>query len=253
MADSTINGLTALTGANVDNTADQLAIWDNSATTTKKITRQQLMIGLPAGTASAPAISFSGDADTGIWSPAGNAFAISTNGVESIRINSSGNTGIGVDPSARLHVYGDTYPNSQLRIQRNGAVNGTYSIGIAGSNNTLYIQDEVNSSARIVIDGSGNLGIGVTSPLNHVSLPNNKFIAWKSSTGGSESIGVAANSSDAFVFYNVSERLRIKSTGQIRFVPIAADPSGAESGDVYYNSSTNKLRCYNGTSWNDLF
>jgi hypothetical protein len=45
--------------------------------------------------------------------------------------------------------------------------------------------------------------------------------------------------------------LRIKSNGQVRFVPLSADPSGAESGDVYYNSSTNKLRVYNG-SWVDL-
>ena len=50
-----------------------------------------------------------------------------------------------------------------------------------------------------------------------------------------------------------SERLRVKSTGSVRFVPLSADPaSGNEAGDVYYNSSTNKLRVYNGTSWVDL-
>ena len=49
------------------------------------------------------------------------------------------------------------------------------------------------------------------------------------------------------------ERAVVKSTGQVRFVPLAADPAGAESGDVYYNSSSNKLKCYNGTTWNDLF
>jgi hypothetical protein len=50
-----------------------------------------------------------------------------------------------------------------------------------------------------------------------------------------------------------AERMQIKSTGSVRFVPLAADPaSGNEAGDVYYNSSTNKLRVYNGTSWVDL-
>jgi hypothetical protein len=48
------------------------------------------------------------------------------------------------------------------------------------------------------------------------------------------------------------ERARIKETGQIRFQPLAADPAGAEAGDVYYNSSSNKLKVYNGTSWVDL-
>jgi len=47
MPDSTINGLAALSGANVDNSADQFPIWDNSASTTKKISRAELMNGLP--------------------------------------------------------------------------------------------------------------------------------------------------------------------------------------------------------------
>lgn len=75
--------------------------------------------------------------------------------------NSNSRLGIGTATvDGKVHIYGDTYANSQLRIQRNGAVNGTFSIGIAGTNNTLYIQDEVNATARLIIDGSGNLGLG---------------------------------------------------------------------------------------------
>jgi hypothetical protein len=49
------------------------------------------------------------------------------------------------------------------------------------------------------------------------------------------------------------ERMRVKATGAVRFVPLSADPStGNQAGDVYYNSTTNKLRVYNGTSWVDL-
>jgi hypothetical protein len=44
----------------------------------------------------------------------------------------------------------------------------------------------------------------------------------------------------------------IKANGSVRYQPMAT-PGTAEAGDVYYDSSTNKLRCYNGTSWNDLF
>lgn len=54
MADSTINGLTALTGANVDQTADQIPIWANSASTTRKITRTELFNGpIPGAVGSA--------------------------------------------------------------------------------------------------------------------------------------------------------------------------------------------------------
>lgn len=40
--------------------------------------------------------------------------------------------------------------------------------------------------------------------------------------------------------------------GQWRFHPMTA-PSSPQAGDVYYDSGTNKLRCWNGTTWNDLF
>jgi hypothetical protein len=47
-------------------------------------------------------------------------------------------------------------------------------------------------------------------------------------------------------------RIEVKDTGQMRFVPLASDPLGAQSGDVYYNSTTNKLKVYNGTTWETI-
>ena len=47
--------------------------------------------------------------------------------------------------------------------------------------------------------------------------------------------------------------LTVNQSGSINFEPLSSDPSSPSAGDVYYNSTTNKLRCYNGTSWNDLF
>ena len=50
-----------------------------------------------------------------------------------------------------------------------------------------------------------------------------------------------------------TERFQIKSNGAIHFKPMASDPAGAaEAGDVYYNSTDNKLKVYNGTAWVDL-
>jgi hypothetical protein len=52
---------------------------------------------------------------------------------------------------------------------------------------------------------------------------------------------------------NNTVRAKIQINGAVNFVPLASDPAGSVAGDVYYNSTTNKLRCYNGTIWNDLF
>jgi hypothetical protein len=49
-----------------------------------------------------------------------------------------------------------------------------------------------------------------------------------------------------------TDRMRVKTNGQVRFMPLAADPAGAEDGDVYYNSATNKLRVRAGGAWVDL-
>ena len=63
-------------------------------------------ITVTAGTSAVPAISPVNDTNTGIYFPAADTIAFSTSGVEAMRINSSGNVGIGITPSTKLHVDG---------------------------------------------------------------------------------------------------------------------------------------------------
>ena len=59
------------------------------------------------GVEATPSFSFNGDTNTGMWSPAGDTLAFSTGGSERVRINSSGNVGIGtISPSSVLDVAG---------------------------------------------------------------------------------------------------------------------------------------------------
>ena len=58
-----------------------------------------------SGSAGNPSFEFTGDPDTGLFSPAANTIALATSGVERLRINSIGNIGIGTsNPSHTLHV-----------------------------------------------------------------------------------------------------------------------------------------------------
>ena len=60
-----------------------------------------------SGSEAAPSFKFINDVDTGLFSPAANTFGVSTSGVERLRINSSGNVGIGTSsPSGKLDVSG---------------------------------------------------------------------------------------------------------------------------------------------------
>jgi hypothetical protein len=45
---------------------------------------------------------------------------------------------------------------------------------------------------------------------------------------------------------------RLLNSDTVTFAPTTA-PTSPSAGMVYYDSGTNKLRCWNGTIWNDLF
>ena len=78
--------------------------------------------------------------------------------------------------------------------------------------------------------------------------------AWFSGIDAYVPAGAAGVNQTDLRFYSTStERFRVKRLGQCRFIPLSTAPGNAEAGDVYYDSNTNKLYCYDGTSWNALF
>ena len=132
MADSKITALAALTTADPAN--DMFPVVDVSDTsmaasgTTKRISINNILACSPsatlasatitgaatvgttlgvtgvstfaAGTALLPALTTTGDTNTGIYYPAADTFAVTTGGTERYRVDSAGNCGIGVTPSA---------------------------------------------------------------------------------------------------------------------------------------------------------
>jgi hypothetical protein len=77
-------------------TAGKYMLWDESADTLEV----SGTVVAAAGTALLPSITTTGDLNTGMWFPAADTIAFSEGGVEALRIDSSGNVGIGVVPSA---------------------------------------------------------------------------------------------------------------------------------------------------------
>lgn len=95
--------------------------------------------------------------------------------VERLRIDSSGNVGIGTtSPAYKLDVGGDILSNSSYRLS-NGTVNANFQLN--GTNSPIInvvsnhgLEFRTNNTERLRIDSSGNVGIGATSPVNKLEI-----------------------------------------------------------------------------------
>ena len=121
-----------------------------------------------AGTVSAPAITTTGDTNTGIFFPAADTIAFTEGGLESMRITSAGDVGIGtVTPTAKLDVVGDITTSANVKLSEDSFVysykGGTSSqvrsgIQFDGTNRNLEFYTNANEQMRI--DTNGLVGIG---------------------------------------------------------------------------------------------
>jgi hypothetical protein len=139
------------------------------------------------GSASAPAFSFSGDTNTGMYNIGADTLGFATGGGERIRIDSSGNCGIGGSPATRLDV--QTSGTVQTSILGRGS----------DGNFRLTTRQDVNTNT----DGSiiGELGVDYVTTRNSAI----RFHRGGSTTGGFMS----------FTTNDGSERVRINSTGNV--------------------------------------
>jgi len=200
-----------------------------------------------------------------------------SNNAEAMRIDGSLNLGIGTTTvSARTHIKGSgsTSATTSLLVQNSAGTQlfklddvGDATMGLNNSNTAkllfqypligggIVFGDGLSGSqvyGRVSLDrGSGEMRVGAVSSGGYfLTLYSNGSEAARFDTV--QSLGIGTTS------INASAKVQIDSTTK-GFLPprmtttqknAIASPA---AGLVVYDSTTNKLCCYNGSTWNDLF
>ena len=185
-----------------DQTGTVITTGDNGSVSSTMLATN-LTISAAAGSATTPSIAFTGDLNTGIYSPGADQLAVSTGGTGRLFIDSSGNVGIGTNTLVqKLSVFGtanDTI-NETTGICKfqDGGGNGLLFGTRASSPHQAYIQSAyvTNTStaqyALLLNPLGGNVGIGTSSPGYRLDVQGGNARIYGDGSGSSLEIGNGA-------------------------------------------------------------
>ena len=211
-----------------------------------------------------------GNNNAGIGNLAANIIGVATNNTERMRIDASGNVGIGTSsPGAKLDIAGTLLTSSTIATADGiglkwGGLSGT--VFLLGNSSANYLSAWTNSAERLRIDTSGNVGIGTTSPGGKLDVSGTNGnvqinaagdqIAYTyngynyiTASGAAATLQMQATGAGGTLTFatNGSERARINSAGNFLVGSTAADYGSNFNFRKDQNAATTLLVLNNST------
>ena len=251
----------------VDTTKDTAVVHDGTTVGGHPLQKQYP----PLGSAAAPTYTFTGDTNTGIYSPGADQVAVATNGLGRLFVDASGNVKIGSTDNSTvattyvaignpgitpggIQLWSTTAGNSYIQFGDGTNTTDQYRgyLGYVHSSDSLVFG--TSSSERLRITSAGLVGVGTSSPSANLTL--------KTSAGYSFQVENA--SQPVFQVYNDTTA----STGGAQVIVRDVDGNtgilldGRDNANSYFNtggrlgignsSPSGLLHLGNGTSNSDI-
>lgn len=163
----------------------------------------QQVIAASMNVAANPDITFISDMNTGFFNPAADHIAVSTNGIERMRIDQIGNIGIGMNaPGAKLDVQSSNSTLPTLYVSKM-VTSSAPTLVIDNSNTASVIADFRHNSLSKMHFRSTGIGIGTTNPVGDLDVNITGVLRLKKqASGAAPTIGCSTINDGAVALTN---------------------------------------------------